>query len=75
MKASSPTVTAATLAGNVITFTGTNFPASSAYTAKAYFKSAGAIVTSWSATSATVTFTNGVSATVTGETAVPRIEF
>ena len=59
----------------MITFTGTSFPASSNFTAKAYFKSAEAVVTGWSATSATATFTNGISATVTGETAVPRIEF
>ena len=71
--ASSPEVTAASLAGNVITFTGTAFPAEADFTAMAYFKSASVAVTGWTATSATATFANGAPAASASDNAVPRL--
>lgn len=74
--ATTPTVTAVSLANNAITFTGSNFPAQADYTAKAVFKSATSdAVLSWTATSLTATFTNGVPAAAVAENAVARIFF
>jgi hypothetical protein len=72
-KATSPTVTAASLANNVITFTGTDFPATVGYTAKAFFKTAEVAVTGWTTTGATATFTNGVPSAAASENAVPTL--
>lgn len=71
LAASSPTVTAASLAGSTITFTGTSFPASSDYTAKAVFKSASVAVASWDTTSLVAAFPNGLPAAAASENAVP----
>jgi len=66
-------VTAASLTANVITFTGTAFPAEADYTATAYFKSASIAVTGWTTTSATATFTNGVPAASASDNVVPKL--
>lgn len=73
--ATTPTVTSASVIDNVITFSGSNFPAEADYTAKAVFKSAYADVLSWTTTSLTATFPTGVPAAVATENAVPRILF
>ncbi len=76
LKASSPEVTAVALsAGNVLTFTGTGFPAQADYTLKAYFKSAEVTISSWTATEAVATFTNGIPASVAADNAVPQLKF
>lgn len=75
LAASSPTVTVATLTDNTITFTGTSFPSSADYTAKATFKSASVTVADWTTTSLTATFPNGVPAALASENAVPKIWF
>lgn len=69
-----PTVTAASLSGNTISFTGTGFP-TTGYTAHAIFKSAHFEVVSWTSTTLTASFPNGVPAASASENAVPKIRF
>ena len=75
MAASSPQVTSASVSGNVITLIGTAFPSTTGYTAQVIFKSIKVVVSGWSTTSATATFTNGVPAADSTENIVPQIQF
>jgi len=75
LAASSPTVTAVSLAGDTITFTGTAFPAKTDFTAKATFKSQEVVVTDWAETSLVAKFPKGVPAALASENAVPKIWF
>ena len=75
LAASSPTITGVSIAGNVATITGTNFPAAADFTGKAKIKSSEVTVTGWTATSVTATFTQGIPATASTETDVAKIIF
>jgi len=72
---SSPNVSGVSLSGNVLTYTGTNFPSSTDYTAVAMFKSAKVAVLSWTSTQLVATFTTGLPVATASEAVAPMIKF
>jgi len=74
--ASSPQVTSYSLTGDVLTLTGTNFPADTDYTATVNFKTAFVDVISWTSTSIVGDFsTKGLPFANSSENKVPFIRF
>lgn len=71
-----PLVSSVSKSGNSLTFIGSNFPSKTQYTAQGFFKNVkSAVATSWTATSLTVTFTDGIPYAAATENAIPRCFF
>lgn len=74
--ASSPQITSASISGNQVTLNGSNFPASSDYTATVSFKGVEVAINSWTgSTQLIATYTSGIPASTQAENAAPKLTF